>query len=603
MPSALRQSGGARCFARSACTFPLAVLSAALAASPASAQTLPPFDRLIVFGDSISDSGNYADKAPDGAGRFTTNPDPVWVELIASGLDLDLSPRAAGGTNYAEGGARVAVPRPDAPGDLSRRPVTDQVADFLTTDGKLTSRSLVILQGGGNDVFATRMNGSADTPEDLETLRVAAETLADQAKELLAAGAGTLVTTSVPKFEHYNARYDAALAARGLNLLYVDVAGLISEIEHDPEEFGILNISDRACRGTALQSFVCLPGDYVQPDANRTYLYADAVHFTGVVHEIQADLTLAMLRAPSQLAQLPLLVRASANLEVQLAREQISATHLPGWRLIGGAHGARADHHGRSPIDNGYAEIGGVQAGVVRSSASGMTAGVYLGWSGGSAQFAQALGSVDQESIALTAFAGLERKRYSIWLSATIGRSDLENIERHIVLGPAGRTERGTTDGYFTAVESRGSYHLSLGKAHVSPFVTLRYNRATVAGYAEEGARSSRISVADQRLEQVELGAGIRLTSTALDRVTPWLELGYSGDVLNRSATVSVLPNGAPVWFTSNPDEPAADQLVYGIGVSSGFGPETSLGFSLQGRYGDADQSDLYAGLRLSISL
>src|SRR5687768_5363329 len=125
-----RRARDARCFARTTCTSALALLSAMLTISTANAQTATPYDRIIVFGDSISDSGNYADKAPDGAGRFTTNPDPVWVELIAAGLDLDLLPQAIGGTNYAEGGARVAVPRPDAPGNLSRRPVTEQVADF-----------------------------------------------------------------------------------------------------------------------------------------------------------------------------------------------------------------------------------------------------------------------------------------------------------------------------------------------------------------------------------------------------------------------------------------------------------------------------------------
>jgi outer membrane lipase/esterase len=593
---------GAHRFARAASASILAVTM--LSGATASAQDAPPrYDRLIVFGDSISDSGTYADKAPAGAGRFTTNPDPVWVELIAQGLELDLAPHAAGGTNYAEGGARVAVPRPDAPGNLSRRPVTEQVTDFVANDGVLTAHSLVILQGGGNDVFATRTNGPADTPEDLETLRLAAETLADQASALLVAGAGTLVTTSVPKFEHYNARYEAALAARGLNLLYVDMAGLIAEIEHDPTEFGILNTTDRACRGTALESFICLPQDYVQPNANRTYLYADAVHFTGVVHEIQADLTLAMLRAPSQLAQLPHLVRASVQLEGQLAREQTDTIHMPGWRLIGSVHGARIDHPDRLPTANGQAEVAGLQAGVARSFASGVSAGAYLGWSSGSAQFGEGLGGAEHDSYALTAFAALERKRYALSLSATIGRSDLNDIERHIVLGPASRIERGATDGYFSAFEGRVSYHIPLGQVRVSPFATLRYDRVTVAGYAEAGTRSTQISVADQRLEQFELGGGLRLTPAARSQVTPWLELGYAGGLLDKSAEIAILPSGAPVWFTSTPFAPAGDQLVYGMGVSGALGASTSLGFSIRGRQGEDNQSELYGGLSLSLHL
>lgn len=577
---------------------------AMLGDEPARAQSAPPrHDRIIIFGDSISDSGAYADKAPAGAGRFTTNPDPVWVELIAQGLELDLAPHASGGTNYAEGGARVAVPRPGAPGNLSRRPVTEQVADFVANDGVLTARSLVVLQGGGNDVFATRANGPADTPEDVETLRGAAETLADQASMLLHAGAGTLVTTSVPKFEHYNVRYEAALAARDLNVLYVDMAGLIAEIETDPSEFGILNTSDRACRGTALESFVCLPQDYVQPDANRTYLYADAVHFTGVVHEIQADLTLAMLRAPGQLAQLPHLVRASAQLESELARDQTGMAREPGWRLIGGVRGERIDHPGRLPTGNGYSEVAGLQAGAARSFASGASAGIYIGWSGGSARFAHAMGGAEQDSYAMTSFAAIERARYAISLSGTIGRSDLNDIERHIVLGPAGRTEQGATDGNFAVVEGRASYHIPLGQVRVAPFVTMRYDRVTVAGYAEIGGRSSQISVSDQRLRQLELGAGLRVTPAAPGEITPWFELGYGGELLNKSVQIAIRPSGAPVWFTSTPGAPIGDHFIYGVGISGTLVGRTSLGFSIRGRQGDDQQAVLHGGLSLSLRL
>ena len=49
---------------------------------PAAAQTTG-FDRQITFGDSLSDGGAYAAFVPPGAGSFTTNPDPVWVEVLA----------------------------------------------------------------------------------------------------------------------------------------------------------------------------------------------------------------------------------------------------------------------------------------------------------------------------------------------------------------------------------------------------------------------------------------------------------------------------------------------------------------------------------------
>src|SRR4051812_18671090 len=68
------------------------------------AQAEPAFQAIVVFGDSLSDTGN--------AGRFSNG--PVWVEALARGLNLPLRPSQAGGTNFAVGGARLdpgRVPR------------------------------------------------------------------------------------------------------------------------------------------------------------------------------------------------------------------------------------------------------------------------------------------------------------------------------------------------------------------------------------------------------------------------------------------------------------------------------------------------------------
>jgi len=109
-----------------------------------------PFNRLVVFGDSLSDGGAYtawASFAASGAnrfvgttplqmlaaaapygGKFTTNPGTVWVENLAAVVGYDLKPAnlMGGGqpsmnlslpqlggcttcTNYAQGGSRVAL--------------------------------------------------------------------------------------------------------------------------------------------------------------------------------------------------------------------------------------------------------------------------------------------------------------------------------------------------------------------------------------------------------------------------------------------------------------------------------------------------------------
>jgi phospholipase/lecithinase/hemolysin len=77
----------------------LALLLAALTACSTPAQSV----RVISFGDSLSDLGTYADRTEGRtAGRFTTNPGPIWVEVVASQLGTSISGYRRAGWGHAE---------------------------------------------------------------------------------------------------------------------------------------------------------------------------------------------------------------------------------------------------------------------------------------------------------------------------------------------------------------------------------------------------------------------------------------------------------------------------------------------------------------------
>jgi len=100
----------------------------ALAAPPASAQ----FTNIFYFGDSLTDSGTYKPVLPPGTGLFTTNPGPVWSQVLASRYGLAADPATQGGTNFARGGARVTgLPGvPNSPPTATALPIAAQVALF-----------------------------------------------------------------------------------------------------------------------------------------------------------------------------------------------------------------------------------------------------------------------------------------------------------------------------------------------------------------------------------------------------------------------------------------------------------------------------------------
>src|SRR5262249_42011574 len=89
----------------------LCILAGLSLARPANAE--PPFSEVVVFGDSISDTGNvflFTDGVAAGPpyfeGRFSNG--PVWVEVLAQGLGLPApAPSLSGGTNSAWGRAQT----------------------------------------------------------------------------------------------------------------------------------------------------------------------------------------------------------------------------------------------------------------------------------------------------------------------------------------------------------------------------------------------------------------------------------------------------------------------------------------------------------------
>jgi outer membrane lipase/esterase len=50
------------------------------------------FTSIYYFGDSLTDSGTYKPVLPPGTGLFTTNPGPVWSQVLASRYGVAADP-------------------------------------------------------------------------------------------------------------------------------------------------------------------------------------------------------------------------------------------------------------------------------------------------------------------------------------------------------------------------------------------------------------------------------------------------------------------------------------------------------------------------------
>lgn len=216
------------------------LLAGFLAGSPAEAA---PFSELIVFGDSLSDTGN--------AGRFTNG--PVWVEGIAKQLGLDLRPARFGGTNYAVGGARTHGGVID---------VLSQTAMFLT-QRPTDPDALYVVFAGANDLLAV-----ACRAEDFSVAQDAAAAIGGAISRLAEAGAVQFLVPNLPDIgkapivreqgagcagnareltKAYNAALDRVLAETELNrqirLLRLDTFTLAEAVFEDPQRVGFRNVT------------------------------------------------------------------------------------------------------------------------------------------------------------------------------------------------------------------------------------------------------------------------------------------------------------------------------------------------------------------------
>lgn len=263
----------------------LGVISLALAlAASASVAAGPAYDGLVVFGDSLSDSGN--------AGRFSNG--PVWVERLAERLGLALRPSRTGGRNFAVGGARLD---PHSGPDSLRAQ-----ADRFLAEPRPGGRTLYIVYGGGNDLLAAMGAGDAEAGIAIDR---AVRALGSIVADLVAHGAADILVPNLPDIgmtpalraagsealarataltDGFNAAVDRALAnfgaAPGLRLYRFDVRALAERARADPQAFGFVDITTPCA---ALPS--C-----------EGYLFWDRIHPTKAAHAHLAEAAFRMLR-------------------------------------------------------------------------------------------------------------------------------------------------------------------------------------------------------------------------------------------------------------------------------------------------------------------
>lgn len=270
---------------------------------------LPARGEIVVFGDSLSDSGNNAIvfgnnrtpvPPPSAADLIPTFPyaserysnGPVWVEQFADRRGESLAPSLAGGTNFAFGGARTG-----SLGPVLSFSVLNQVRSFLALSGDVAPRDAIyIVQGGGNDardIAAGLVSPALGVP-------AFAANMAAAVGDLQAAGAREIIVMNVPDIGRTPAALASGTAAAaqaselaafmnesldmaldGLpgpaNVQVLDVFALTNEVFADPAAFGFADTTSMC---------VVTPACLADPSK---FFFWDAIHPTTAAHSVLAE--------------------------------------------------------------------------------------------------------------------------------------------------------------------------------------------------------------------------------------------------------------------------------------------------------------------------
>lgn len=561
-------------------------------AAPASAQ----FTGLFFFGDSLTDAGSFKPALPPGTGLFTTNPGPIWAQVVGSDLGFSVSPANQGGNDFAQGGARVTnLPGfPANPPTAAAVPVTTQVTQLLAR-GPLDPNALYFVWAGANDLFVQLGNAAAGTPAAVvqANLATAATELVGQIARLRAAGARYIVVLNMPDVgstpfglnsgqratitslsSFFNTTMNAGLDATGVQTLRLNIFGLLNEVAANPSLYGFTSATAPACGATA--SLLCTSANLVAPNAAQTFVFADGVHPTTAGHAVIAQYVEAALRAPQQaaaLAEAPLNVEAAAWRA--LDGRMISAIDAPGrgkfetWVTYG-----YSNPDMNSGFLSGDGSVNTFSLGLDTKLTQRLLVGVAFDYSEDKVDFFRS-GFKLREATG-TLYAGYGEGPW--YVGGTLGASDLDyrNVHREIPLGATTRTESADARGYATTARAVGGYWFRSANFLHGPNVKLTWQDIVVKAYSEQGQTSTTMAFDQQRRKSLISSLGYQ-ASASYGTWRPFARASWEHEFKDdvREVTTSVVSAGGR--FTLPAYQPDKDWALFTLGVSNDFGRVTGF--------------------------
>ncbi|MFK0087290.1 esterase EstP [Pseudomonas sp. NPDC090755] len=603
-----------------------------------------PYSTLIVFGDSLSDAGQFPD--PGGNGLRFTNRDAngqyAAVSPMLLGAHLGIAPGELGpstspvnaalgrpdGNNWAVGGYRtdqildsitgtsdVVI----SPGNPGAGTVLRERPGYLAGGLRADPNALYYLTGGGNDFLQGQITSPA-------TAAAAANRLAASAQVLQQAGANYIMVWLLPDLgltpaingtpqqgaasqlsSLFNQQLIGQLAHIDAQVIPLNVPLLLQESLANPEQFGLASgqnlvgtcFSGNGCRENPLYGI-----NSATPDPSKL-LFNDGVHPTSAGQDLIADYAFSILSAPWELTLLPEMAHASLRAHQDELRNQWQGQWQPvgQWQAIVAAGGQDLDidsqRSSASADGQGYNLTLGGSYRLDDAWRLGVAAGAYQ----------QKLEAGEQDSdykldsYLATAFVQFQQNHWWADAALTGGHLDYSDLKRTFALGINDRSEKGDTNGELWAFATRLGYDLAAPGSEwsMSPFVSADYARVEVDAYSEKGTRATALSFDDQDRESRRLGVGLQGKYQAAPGTLLFAEAAHEHEFEDDRQDLGIHLNSVPGNdFTLTGYTPQSNMDRATLGISQALAP----GLALRGSYNWRKSDELtQQGIDLAVSL
>jgi outer membrane lipase/esterase len=434
--------------------------------------------------------------------------------------------------------------------------------------------------------------GQLTQPQLQANLVTAATELVQQVARLSAAGARYIIVFNLPDIGKtpdgigsgqgpaltalsslFNSTLSAGLDALHVDLIRLNVFGLLNEAIADPASFGFTNVTSAAC--TTPRALFCTPSTLVAPNAAQTYLFADGQHPTTAGHQVIADYVASVIEAPQKiglLAEAPLQVeqatfraldgRMMSEVGVPRAQNKFQA-----YAIYDYGNYDRSNDFGGGDSQSNTVVLGGDM-----KLSDRWLAGVAFGYTENKASLGDNGGGFKLDEATITGYTTYADGPWYVGASLGAGDLDYRNIHRNITLGAGSRTESGSTNGTHLLARAFGGWWFNYAGWSHGPFARLTYEEAKVYAWSESGARSTAMAFGHQKRDAFISSLGWQVAGN-IGMFRPYARVSWEKDYNNDDRIVRAgLVSTGGVSFGFPALKPDSDYVLFDFGAATDLG-------------------------------